>query len=157
MLKLFNSYHMEKENSGYLFSCLGVSLWSKVGDMDDPRSQSQWCESVLPPRLAMHTTSLTETLMYTFLAVLFLLTCNAAGMSAWVLSGIWLFVAPWTVARQAPLSMGFSRKEYWSGLPWPPPGDLPGPGIEPGSPAWAGRFFTAEPAGKPPKLSFSWS
>ena len=44
-------------------------------------------------------------------------------------------VAPWTVARQAPLSMGFSRKEYWSGLPLPSPGDLPNPGIEPGSPA----------------------
>ena len=42
---------------------------------------------------------------------------------------------PWTVARQAPLSMGFSRQEYWSGLPFPSPGDLPDPGIEPGSPA----------------------
>ena len=43
---------------------------------------------------------------------------------------------PWTVARQAPLSMGFSRQEYWSGLPFPSPGDLPNPGIEPVSPAW---------------------
>ena len=42
---------------------------------------------------------------------------------------------PWTVARQAPLSMGFSRQEYWSGLPFPSPGDLPDPGIKPGSPA----------------------
>ena len=42
---------------------------------------------------------------------------------------------PWTVARQAPLCMGFSRQEYWSGLPFPSPGDLPSPGIEPGSPA----------------------
>ena len=42
---------------------------------------------------------------------------------------------PWTVACQAPLSMGFSRQEYWSGLPFPSPGDLPDPGIEPGSPA----------------------
>ena len=52
---------------------------------------------------------------------------------------------PLTVARQAPLSMGFSRQEYWSGLPFPPPGDLPDPGIEPvflTSPALAGRFFT---------------
>ena len=51
----------------------------------------------------------------------------------------------WTVALQAPLSMGFSRQEYWSGLPCPPPGDLPGPGIEPTSltsPALTGRFFT---------------
>ena len=42
---------------------------------------------------------------------------------------------PWTVARQAPLFVGFSRQEYWSGLPFPSPGDLPDPGIEPGSPA----------------------
>ena len=51
----------------------------------------------------------------------------------------------WTIAHQAPLSMGFSRQEYWSGLPCPPPGDLPNPGIEPASllsPALAGGFFT---------------
>ena len=47
------------------------------------------------------------------------------------LSCAWLFTTPWTVARQAPLSMGFSRQENWSGLPFPPPGDLPSPGIEP--------------------------
>ena len=50
-------------------------------------------------------------------------------------SRVWLFVIPWTVARQAPPSMGFSRQEYWSGLPFPSPGDLPNPGIKPGSPA----------------------
>ena len=44
-------------------------------------------------------------------------------------------MTPWTVAYQAPLSMGFSRQEYWSGLPFPSPGDLPNPGLEPGSPA----------------------
>ena len=58
----------------------------------------------------------------------------------------------WTVAHQAPLSVEFSRQEYWSGLPFPPPRDLPNPGIEPASlvsPALAGRFFTAEPPGKP--------
>ena len=60
-----------------------------------------------------------------------------------MLSHVWLFVTPWTVACQAPLSMGFSRQEYWSGLPCPPPGDLPYPGIEPMSPALADRFFTA--------------
>ena len=52
-----------------------------------------------------------------------------------VLSHVQLFETPWTVARQAPLSMGFSRQEHWSGLPCPPPGDLPHPGNEPGSPA----------------------
>ena len=51
------------------------------------------------------------------------------------LSHVWLFATTWTVAYQAPPSMGFSRQEYWSGLPFPPPGDLPNPGIEPRSPA----------------------
>ena len=51
------------------------------------------------------------------------------------LSRVRLFATPWTVAYQAPPSMGFSRQEYWSGLPFPSPGDLPDPGIEPGSPA----------------------
>ena len=56
---------------------------------------------------------------------------------------------PWPVAHQAPPSMGFSRHAYWSGLPFPPPGDLPDPGIEPASPALAGGFLTTEPPGKP--------
>ena len=55
----------------------------------------------------------------------------------------------WTVAHQAPLSMEFSRQEYYSGLPFPPPGDLPDPGTEPDSPALVGGFFTTEPPGKP--------
>ena len=46
-------------------------------------------------------------------------------------SCVWVFATPWTVAHQAPLSMGFSRQKYWRGLPWPPPEDLPDPGIEP--------------------------
>ena len=62
------------------------------------------------------------------------------------------FVTLWAVACQAPLSMGFSRQEYWRGLSWPPPGDLPNPKIEPMSPvspALASRFLPAEPLGKP--------
>ena len=59
------------------------------------------------------------------------------------------FEAPWTEACQAPLSMGFHRQKYWSGLPFPCPGDLPEPGIEPKSPALAGGFFATEPPGKP--------
>ena len=65
------------------------------------------------------------------------------------LSGVQLFVAPWTVTHQAPLSMRFPGQEYWSGLPFPPPGDLPNPGLEPMSAALAGGFFTTEPPGKP--------
>ena len=59
-----------------------------------------------------------------------------------LLSRVRLFVTPGTVACQAPLSMGSSMQEYWSGIPFPSPGDLPYPGIEPGSPALTGRFFT---------------
>ena len=59
-----------------------------------------------------------------------------------------LYATLWTVACQAPLSMGFPRQEYWSGLPFPPSGDLPDPETEPVSPALTGRFFTAKPLGK---------
>ena len=65
------------------------------------------------------------------------------------LSGVRLFANPWTLAHQAPLSMGFFRKEYQIGLPFPSPGDLPNPGIKPTSPALASGFFTTEPPGKP--------
>ena len=58
-------------------------------------------------------------------------------------------MTPWTVAYQTPLFMEFSRQEYWSGLPFSSPGDLPNPGMEPLSPALARGFFTAEPPGKP--------
>ena len=60
------------------------------------------------------------------------------------LSRVRLFATPWSVAYQAPLSMGFSRQEYWSGLPFPSPGDLPDPGIEPGSPALQADTLTSE-------------
>ena len=63
-----------------------------------------------------------------------------------------LFVTLWTVAHQAPLSMEFSRKECWSGLPFPPPGNHPDPGIKfmsPASPVLTGRFFNTEPPRKP--------
>ena len=65
-----------------------------------------------------------------------------------MLSRVRLFATPWTVACQAPLSMGFSRQEYWNGLPFPPAGDLPNPWTEPMFPvfpALAGGFFTTEP------------
>ena len=61
------------------------------------------------------------------------------------LSRVRLFVTPWTVAYQAPPSMGFSRQECWSGLPFPSPGDLPNPGIEPGSPTLQANALPSEP------------
>ena len=78
-----------------------------------------------------------------------------AAAAACVLSRVGPFATQWTVPRQAPLSMGFSRQEYWSGLPCTPPGDLPDPRIELESPALAGGFFTTEPPshlGSPHKL-----
>ena len=76
------------------------------------------------------------------------LSCSSPSVAyryAQSLSHIRLFAAPWTVACQISLSMGFPKQEYWSGLPFPVPGDLPDPGIKPmslASPALAGRFFT---------------
>ena len=64
------------------------------------------------------------------------------------LSRVRLFATPWTVAYQAPLSLGFFRQEYWSGLPFPSPGDLPNPGIEPGSPVLQADALPSEPPGK---------
>ena len=64
-------------------------------------------------------------------------------------SCVWLFATLWTVAHQAPLSMGFSRQEYWSGLPFPSPEDFPDLGIEPRSPALEADALTSEPLGKP--------
>ena len=64
------------------------------------------------------------------------------------LSRVRLFATPWTVAHQAPGSMGFSRQEYWSGLPFPSPGDLPDPGIKARSPALQADSLPSEPPGK---------
>ena len=65
------------------------------------------------------------------------------------LSHVWLFATLWTVALQAPPSMGFSRQEYWSGFPLPSPGDLLNPGIDPRSPALQANALPSEPPGKP--------
>ena len=77
--------------------------------------------------------------------------CVRTHMHAQSLSHVQLFTNPWTAACQAPRSMEFSRQGYWSGLPFPPLGNLLDPGIKPMSPvslALAGRFFTTEPPGK---------
>ena len=65
------------------------------------------------------------------------------------LSRVRLFVTPWTVAYQAPPSMGFSGQEYWSGVPFPSPGGLPDPGTEPGSSALQADSLPSEPPGNP--------
>ena len=77
-----------------------------------------------------------------------------AGFS-WLLSCVWRLATQWTVARQVPLSLGFSRQEYWSGLPFPSPGDLRDPRIEPGSPALQADSLPSEPPGKPKSLALN--
>ena len=78
--------------------------------------------------------------------------CVCVCVNAQLPSHVQFFATPWTVACQTPLSVVFSRQEYWRGLLFPPPGNLPNPGIKPVSPAapaLAGGFFTTEPPGKP--------
>ena len=76
-------------------------------------------------------------------------TCACLKVKVKVLSRVRLFATLWTVAHQASPSMGFSRQEYWHGLPFPSPGDPPNPEIEPGSPALEADALTSEPPGKP--------
>ena len=89
--------------------------------------------------------------------------CSCFIAVVYSLSPVQPFATPWTVAHRASLSMRFSRQEFWHRLPFPPPGDLPDPGIEPVSPALTGRLFITEPPGMPgiycinPKPSFSFT
>ena len=95
-------------------------------------------KSASPPPLLLHIR----------LTLCFLISADVAQKRLKVkvksLSHVQLFATPWTVAHQASLSTGFSRQEYWSGLPFPSPGDLPNPGIEPGSPALQADALTSE-------------
>ena len=96
--------------------------------------------------------SLEKCLSRSFVFGLFYTVCVCVCARTSALSHVRLFATPLTVAPQASLSMGFARQEYWSGLLFPSPGDLPGPGIEPvypASPALAGGFFTTAPLVKP--------
>ena len=77
------------------------------------------------------------------------MSCISVVVVVQSLSCVGLFCNPVTVAHQPPLSIGFSRQEYWSGFPIPPPGDLPNPEIKPTSPALAGTFFTKSHLGRP--------
>ena len=78
------------------------------------------------------------------------ITCNIGTCVLSSFSHIRLFATLWTLAHQAPPSMEFSRQQYWSGLPFPSPGDLPNPGIEPRSPALHADALPSERPGKPP-------
>ena len=80
-------------------------------------------------------------------------------LSTWIvkmksLNHVQLFTTLWTIAYQVPPSIGFSRQEYWSGLPFPSPGNLPNPGIEPRSPTLQADALTSEPPGKPLDIQY---
>ena len=87
--------------------------------------------------------------MYNCITFLIQLYIPEISVCVQLLSHVQLFATPWTTLHQASLSIGFSRQEYWSGLLFPSPGDLPNPGIELASPTLAGRFLTTERPGKP--------
>ena len=119
--------------AGINMAYFSTELWK------DPTSVSRvvkvWTQSRILQDAVGSPGSLRSSWVYTLL----LFSCQVLSDS---------FATPWTVAHQAPLSMGFPSQEYWSGLPFPSPGDLPDLGIKPMSPALAGRFFTTEPPGK---------
>ena len=89
-----------------------------------------------------HSETVLEAASYLYLRQTYQHSCLVAVMSD-------SFVAPWTGDCQSPLSVGFSKQENWSGLPFPPPGDLPDPGIKLRSPAYADGFFTVDHRGSP--------
>ena len=122
-------------------------LWANLGDSEGQRSLVFSVDEVADSRtwLSDRTTTRIEKK----------LICNPECIeNQWqwkqsCSSCVWLFVTPWTVAHQAPPSMGFSRQDYWSELPFPSPGDLPDPGIEPRSSTLQADTLTSEPPGKP--------
>ena len=112
--------------------------------MEQPPSQAGLCGEFIEPLVVSHLQDVSIKFLADPLMVAHV-SCVTKSLSR-----ISLCATPWTVARQAPPSMGFSRQEYWSGAPFPSPGDLPDPGIKPVSlvsPALAGGFFTTSAPG----------
>ena len=106
--------------------------------------------TLLPQGKIAHTLPVYQILCQTKLIFVLVLGASPGHSIVKSLSRVRLFATPWTVAYQASPSMGFSRQGYLSGVPFPSPGELPNPGIEPGSPALEADALTSEPPGKPP-------
>ena len=104
--------------------CSVMTQWDGMGGGEEAQEGGDICIHMTG---SQHCTAETNTTLKQL--------CFSECMCGQSLSCVLLFANPWTVAHQASLSMGFSRQEYWSGLPFPSPGDLPSPGIEPRSPA----------------------
>ena len=136
--------------------CPNVWLSLLSPGSSDSNCGSTWSESGLCPCWLMVAGQM-AIFFWMFVSLLPMWSCVC--VNVWVhmcwlscFSRVRLFVTPWTAARQAPLSIGFSRQEYWSGLPCPPPGGLSDPGTEPTShvSSLAGRFFTTLATSKAP-------
>ena len=126
--------------------CLYPSSLSSIVTSSEAFSDPSVLQVTISSILEMYSTISHSTYLYLILHHLFVVQSIIRSYS---------FATPWTVAHQAPLSMGFPRQEYWSGLPFPSPGDLPDPGIKLMSSALAVEFFTVSHQGSPHHL-FTW-
>ena len=134
---------MRRSAQGFQKTCQSPTPTSLSGPANPSKSNSSLENPPTRPRLMSSRTTA--------------LRSETSDMCDQLLSDIWLFVALWTEPYQSPLSMDFSRREYWSGLPFPTPGDLRDSGIEPtffASPVLVGRFFSTVLPGKPFSPSF---
>ena len=123
----------------------------KITDIDCSHLVLLWCQELVQPasngfpqQSLGHRSHLVRSQARSLVSSPCMCVCTPSSFSH-----VQLFVTPWTVARQAPLSMGLPSQEYWSGLPWPPPGDLPDPGIEPGSPVLQVKYLPLNLWGRP--------
>ena len=128
------------------------------GVHSNSRPSSRWCHPAISSSVVRFS-SCPQSLQYLVINLcVCVCACTHVCVRVQPLSHVWLFAIPWTVTGQAPLSLAFTRQEYWSGLKFPPPGKLSNSGIEfvpPVSPALAGRSFTTVPPGKPQKVYYT--
>ena len=119
-------------------------VWHSVGAQDCWATETgQWITAQFNNNIILQIISCLKRIRSN-ISLFFKLKCTIT-VKVKLLSRVRLFATPWTVAHQAPESMEFSSQDYWSGLPFPSPGDLPNPGIKPGSPAWQADALPSEP------------
>ena len=150
-LRVLNSRRKVGGKCHFSFTKKYIQLLCMEGTM--PGTGSQWRMNTVPPLSPLNGALTPSWLLCAFSLYNLLTSCtyhfvspsSLVKVKVKSLSCVRLFATPWTVAYQVPPSMGFSRQEYWSGLPFPSPGKLPDPGIEPGSPALQANALLSEP------------